>query len=106
MAKTLRMAKAGKRKKSVHALFKLFLIVLTLFCVGAFLNQELSIYQIKQEQAATQKRLEELKKQRAELEAERRRLDDPKYIERIARDEYNMVGPNEVPMFVVDNNKK
>lgn len=106
MAKTLRMAKAGKRKKSVHALFKLFLIVLTLFCVGAFLNQELSIYQIKKEQAATQRRLEELKKQRAELEAERKRLDDPKYIERIARDEYNMVGPNEVPLFVVDNNKK
>ena len=106
MAKRLSVAKAGKGKKSMHALFKVFLGVLIAFCVGAFVKQEISIYQIKQEQAATQKRLDALKKQKSDLEAERKRLDDPKYIEKLARDDYNMVGPNEVPLFVVDKNKK
>lgn len=106
MAKSLRITKAGKGKKSMHALFKVFLVILIAFCVAAFIKQEISIYQIKQEQIATQKRLDVLKKQKAELEDERKRLDDPKYIEKLARDDYNMVGPNEVPLFVVDKNKK
>lgn len=106
MAKKLNNARRKSGKKSVHILFKVFLLVLVGFCATAFIRQEISIYQIKQEQIATQKRLSELKKQKAELEAERKRLDDPKYIEKLARDDYNMVGPNEVPLFVVDKNKK
>lgn len=106
MARKLKAERGGKSKKSMHALFKVFLIVLIAFCVADFIKQEISIYQIKQEQAATQKRLDALKQQKAELEAERKRLDDPKYIEKLARDDYNMVGPNEVPLFVVDKNKQ
>jgi len=106
MARTLRTVKTDKSKKSMHALFKLFLMVLIGFCGAAFIKQEISIYQIKQEQIATQKRVDELKKQKAALEAERKLLDDPKYIEKLARDDYNMVGPNEVPLFVVEKNKK
>lgn len=101
-----RKLKTSKGKKSMHALFKVFLVVLLGFCLTAFIRQEINIYQIKQEQIATQKRLDALKKRKAELEAERKRLDDPKYIEKLARDDYNMVGPNEVPLFVVDKNKK
>ena len=41
-----------------------------------------------------------------ELEAERRRLDDPRYIEKLAREDYNMVGKNEVPLFIVDEQKQ
>lgn len=106
MARRLNNAKGKSGKKSMHILFKVFLLVLVGFGVTAFIRQEINIYQIKQEQIATQKRLAELKKQKAELEAERKRLDDPKYIEKLARDDYNMVGPNEVPLFVVDRNKK
>ena len=106
MARKLSMAKAGKGKKSMHVLFKVFLAVLFAFCAATFIRQEIGIYQIKQEQAATQKRLDALKAQKAALEDERKRLDDPKYIEKLARDDYNMVGPNEVPLFVVDKNKK
>lgn len=68
--------------------------------------REYKIYKIKQEQAATQARIEALKKEEAALKAERKKLDDPKHIEKLAREEFNMVGKNEVPLFIVDKNKK
>lgn len=106
MARVLKADKNSTGKGSKHVLFLAFLVALIVCCAGAIIKQEIDIYQIKQEQLATQKRLEELQKQKAKLEAERKRLDDPKYIEKLARDDYNMVGPNEVPLFVVDHNKK
>ena len=45
-------------------------------------------------------------KKKAELEDERKRLDDPRYIEKLAREDYNMVGKNEVPLFIVDEQKQ
>ena len=54
----------------------------------------------------TQQRVDELKKVQAELEAERKRLDDLKYIEKLAREDHNMVGKNEVPLFIVDEQEK
>ena len=51
----------------------------------------------------TNQRVEELKKDKAELEAEKKRLDDLKYIEKLAREDHNMVGKDEVPLFIVDD---
>lgn len=79
------------------------LLVIAGVCTIA--KQEYGIYQLKQEQQATQQRIEALQKQKAELEAERKRLDDPKYIEKLAREDYNMVGKNEVPLFIVEEKK-
>ena len=61
---------------------------------------------IIKEMSATQQRVDELKKVQAELEAERKRLDDLKYIEKLAREDHNMVGKNEVPLFIVDEQEK
>ena len=105
MARNLKTATGGKSKKSMGTFFKVFLAVVMVLCFARFIKQEISIYQIKQEQAATQQRIDDLKKQKAMLESERSRLDDPKYIEKLARDDYNMVGPNEVPLFVVEEKK-
>jgi cell division protein FtsB len=46
-----------------------------------------------------------LTEKHANLEAERKKLDDPKYLEKLAREDYNMVGKNEVPLFIVDEKK-
>jgi cell division protein DivIC len=32
-------------------------------------------------------------------------LDDPKYIEKLAREDHNMVGKNEIPLFIVKDEK-
>ena len=34
---------------------------------------------------------------------EKKRLDDLKYIEKLAREDHNMVGKDEVPLFIVDD---
>ena len=60
---------------------------------------------MKQEKAATEARIDALTEKHANLEAERKKLDDPKYLEKLAREDYNMVGKNEVPLFIVDEKK-
>ncbi|WP_455264843.1 cell division protein FtsL [Phascolarctobacterium sp.] len=97
------MVRRRVRHKSIA--FPLFMTLLILACAYGIVKQEYSIYQIKQEQAATQQRIAALQKQKTELEAERKRLDDPRYIEKLAREDYNMVGKNEVPLFIVDEKK-
>jgi cell division protein FtsB len=64
-------------------------------------RQEYKIHQIQKETEATQKRVEELQKVQADLEAERKRLYDPKYIEKLAREDHNYVKKDEVPIFIV-----
>jgi cell division protein FtsL len=79
--------------------------IVVLICLGIIAQQEYKIYQLKQEKAATEARIDALSEKHANLEAERKKLDDPKYLEKLAREDYNMVGKNEVPLFIVDEKK-
>ena len=58
---------------------------------------------MNRELEATTQRVENLKKDKADLDAEKKRLDDLKYIEKLAREDHNMVGKDEVPLFIVDD---
>ena len=51
-------------------------------------------------------RVEELQKLQADLEAERKRLYDPKYIEKLAREDHNYVKKDEVPIFIVKDKQE
>lgn len=95
----------SRKKRGAHD-FLWVLIILIVFFLGVLGRQEYKIYQIKKETQATQQRVEELQKAKADLEAERKRLDDPKYIEKLAREDHNMVGKNEVPLFIVKDKNK
>lgn len=94
-----------KRKKRGHNWFTYILGIVVLICLGIIAQQEYKIYQLKQEKAATEARIDALTEKHAKLEAERKKLDDPKYLEKLAREDYNMVGKNEVPLFIVDEKK-
>ena len=94
-----------KRKKRGNKVFTYIFGIVVLICLGIVIQQEYKIYQLKQEQAATEARIEALNEKQAKLEAERKKLDDPKYLEKLAREDYNMVGKNEVPLFIVDEKK-
>ena len=94
-----------KRKKRGHNWFAYILGIVVLICLGIIAQQEYKIYQLKQEKAATEARIDALSEKHANLEAERNKLDDPKYLEKLAREDYNMVGKNEVPLFIVDEKK-
>lgn len=94
-----------KRKKRGNRVFTYVLGIVVLVCLGIVIEQEYKIYQLKQEKAATEARIDALNEKQAKLEAERKKLDDPKYLEKLAREDYNMVGKNEVPLFIVDEKK-
>ena len=94
-----------KRKKRGNKVFTYIFGIVVLICLGIVVQQEYKIYQLKQEKAATEARIEALNEKQAKLEAERKKLDDPKYLEKLAREDYNMVGKNEVPLFIVDDKK-
>lgn len=94
-----------KRKKRGHNWFAYILGIVVLICLGIIAQQEYKIYQLKQEKAATEARIDALTEKHANLESERKKLDDPKYLEKLAREDYNMVGKNEVPLFIVDEKK-
>lgn len=94
-----------KRKKRGNRVFTYILGIVVLVCLGIVIEQEYKIYQLKREKAATEARIDALNEKQAKLEAERKKLDDPKYLEKLAREDYNMVGKNEVPLFIVDEKK-
>ena len=96
----------SRRRRRKSNGFKLFMLVVLAVCLFVLGKQEYRIYQIKQEQAATQQRMGALQKTKAEREAERKHLNDQRYIEKLAREDYNMVGKNEVPLFIVDEQKQ
>lgn len=100
------MAEVRKKRRRSTNDFLWVLLALLIICLIVLGRQEYKIYQINKEMSATQQRVEELKKIQTDLEAERKRLDDLKYIEKLAREDHNMVGKNEVPLFIVDEQEK
>ena len=84
------------------------LVVIFLVQVFVFQDEGLyRLYQLKQEIKASNERIEALKSENARLEAERQRLlDDPEYLERVAREKYRMAKPGEKVYRVVIETKK
>ena len=59
------------------------------------------LYQLRQERIRTENKVQQLKAENDALAQEKENLGDIKYIEKVARDEHNMVGKNEIPLFMV-----
>lgn len=99
------MAQARRRVGSIDRLmWKLFVCALAAgFFLGlfSFFRGEYEIYSTRKRCEAARIRVEKLQRERADLLAERRRLHDNRYIEKLARENHNMVGENEIPLFIV-----
>jgi cell division protein DivIC len=94
-----------KNKKHIKTFKIIFAIIMLLFFIRV--GQQLyTIYTVRQETIKTQAKVEELKKQNEALEKEKENLGDIKYVEKIAREEHNMVGKDEIPIFIVDDQKQ
>lgn len=75
-------------------------------CFASVGRQAYHLYELRAEAAAVQSRIDDLHEEKAQLEAERQQLHTPSYVEKIAREEYNMVGKNEMPVFIVGDEKE
>ncbi len=95
------MTEKKKRIKKTRSDFRWLLVVFVIIFLAVIGRQEFKIYQIRKEIESTQSRIQVLQKEKEDLEAETKRLSDLKYIEKLAREEHNMVGKGEVPLFIV-----
>lgn len=102
----------GKRKRLKSAkelafrglgLIIALIVVISLYQLG---KQAYDLYLVRKEAVKSSEKIKTIEKDNERLEEERSNLHDPKYVEKVARDEHNMVGKNEVPLFIVDEKKK
>ncbi|HHY90580.1 MAG TPA: cell division protein FtsL [Clostridiales bacterium] len=91
-----------KRRKSSW-IFRIFLLLIICYVAGIFINQRIQLHELNQERAALQKQVNQLKKEISRLENDKKRADDPEYIEKVAREELKMVKPNEI--IYIDTNR-
>ena len=68
--------------------------------LGTALQRGYWIYQLRQE-GTDRKQSPAAESGKRRLAQEKENLGDIKYIEKVARDEHNMVGKNEIPLFMV-----
>lgn len=97
---------AHRRRRREIKFLKCVILCFAIFCFAAVGRQIYHWYKLQMETSATQARIEVLKKERAKLEMEQKQLHTPGYVEKIAREEYNMVGKNEMPVFIVGEEKE
>lgn len=74
-------------------------IALACFCVYvafSLVQQELEIRELKHNKIEKEQQLKEVQAETSEIEKKIENKEDIKYIEKIARDELNMVRPNEI----------
>ena len=82
----------------------LVLVVVALLSIISILGQQYDIQKVKDDKLATSQRIAQLEEEAVRLQKERDLLKEPAYLEKIAREEYNMVGKNEIPIFIVEKN--
>lgn len=99
------MIRRRRRTGRTETILKFIIGALCCVCLAAVGRQAYRLYELKVETDAIQKRIEVLRKEKQRLEEEQAKLHTHEYVEKIARDEYNMVGKNEMPVFVVEEEK-
>ena len=83
--------------------FLLALVLLLSYFSVSIARQGYLLFRVHRETVKTQARVEKLKQENAALEQEKENLGDIHYIEKVARDEHNMVGKDEIPLFMLDD---
>lgn len=79
---------------------------LGVLCVGMISRQAYWYMSLQNELTQTSSRVEILRQKKQKLQAEKDALSKLEQVERVARDQYNMVKPNEIPVFIVEEESK
>lgn len=87
-----------RRKRT--SLFRFFYTILIVLLFGIFLKQEWNIYKINSAANQLQTTVDDLQKTQNNLRKEISDLHDLSHVERVARSEYKMIKPNEIPIII------
>lgn len=71
--------------------------ILTILVVGFFVNAACDYYDLHQEMIRVEQQQQQLEAEQRALEAEKAKYNDPKAVEKEAREQLGLVKPNEVP---------
>jgi len=94
-----------KGKRSFKIFKIILLVIITLFLVRV-VQQAYTLYRVRQETIKSEETVKKLEEQKKALEEEKKNLGDLKYVEKLAREEHNMVRKGEIPLFILDDQKK
>ncbi len=100
------MGKLEKRKKREYGWFLPIVIIVVLYFSSVLISQQFHLNQVGRDQVSADARLQEAQKLNDALREERENLNDPEYIERIAREELGMTKPGEIPYSTVKKDRK
>ena len=86
--------------------FKILLFLIVALFLVRVAQQGYIIYQVHLETLKTQEKVKQLEKEQKDLEQEKQNLDNLNYIEKLAREEHNMVRKGEIPLFIIEDKDK
>lgn len=92
--------KNNRPKRKQNSLFKTLYICCIILLVVLFLKQEWNIYKVRAASDAVQSTISSLEKTQNDFKKEISNLHELSYIERVARGEYKMIKPNEIPIII------
>ena len=94
-----------KRSRKTGIFIVIIGVILGLFFIR-LVKQGYTIYQTHKETVKTEERVKQLEAEQKSLTEEKENLGDIKYIEKIAREEHNMVRNGEIPLFIIEDKDK
>ncbi|QEK11086.1 septum formation initiator family protein [Crassaminicella thermophila] len=97
------MSKKKKASKKKNKIFYIIVLLIGLYVSWILINQQIELRELKRQEEALNIKISELKKEEAHLEEEKKLGNDPKFIEKVARERLKMVKPNEI--IYIDINK-
>lgn len=92
-----------KNKKKKFRLRHLLLLLFSLYVATTFISQQKTLRELKAQKRMKEEEIVELEKEVEQLNDEINHSDSLEFVEKVAREELNMVKPNEV--IYVDKNK-
>lgn len=84
------------KKAKTYKLKRVLIVGLCLYATVSLIKQEFALRDLKQEKLEKQAELERIETETAEIKKKVDNREDIAYIEKIARDELDMVRPNEI----------
>ncbi|TCO71360.1 cell division protein FtsB [Marinisporobacter balticus] len=93
----------NKNMKKKKKFFYICLLVLGLYVGWIFMNQQIELKKLYKQEEVLNQKIVAFKKEIARLEKEKSLGNDPKFIEKVAREKLKMVKSNEI--IYVDMNK-
>lgn len=86
-----------KQKKSKFSLYRLLFLIVVGYFIYVIGMQQYEILKIHQEEVDVDIKLEQVKRENEMLKNEKAQLNDPAYIEKVAREELGLVKDGEIP---------